>query len=261
MKPRIRLIMLTVAVMSVLSGCSLNTRMDVQAQAGRPASAQVDTISIPYDSSKPKVALVVEPFRWGENSPNVTTFFSGDVNSVPVADKMAAQLTTAFAKVGNFVLYDDRASAKRNVRKGQKGPYIVRATLSEFNESAETASDSTKIALGWLGLIAGIAGAVAGEPALAWSGAGVAAANPSYSESEELRIGMVAFDVKIIEQSTGRIVTSFDASGMFKEKEASTSFGIFGFENSQERSASSVMGQALRIAMNEVVRKTAEAVE
>lgn len=239
----------------VLSGCSMQ-KMDVRAEAGRPDSAQVDIVSIPYDPSRPKYVLVVEPF---EASQNVYSITHGEAGSVPIADKMAAQLTTALSKVGNFVLYDKKTAGKITLRKGEKGPYIVRSTLTEFNETAEASAEETGVSLGGVGAVMGIAGAIADKPGLMWTGAGLAAANPGYENNTAEKKGMVAFDVQIIEKGSGRIVDSFDAAGTFKAASQSNGISLFGISNRKAQFASSALGQALRVAMNDAVQKASDA--
>lgn len=241
-----------------MTGCSLNNKMDVKAEAGRTESAQVEMVSIPYNPSKPRSVLIIEPF---EASQSVVTFSNGPSGTVPVGDQMAAQLTTALSKVGNFILYDEKYAKKIRLKKGEKGPYVVRATLTEFNEVAEAEAESSRVSLGMLGAVAGIAGAVTGTRGLMWTGAGVAAANPSYHESEASRKGVVAFDVKIIEKNTGRIIGSFDASGTFKAQSATNGISLFGIGNAKAKFASSAIGQALRVAMNEAVKGAVETLQ
>ena len=105
-----------------------------------------------------------------------------------------------------------------------------------------------------------IAGAVADKPGLMWSGAGLAAANPSYQDSQAERKGMVAFDVQITEKNTGRTISSYEAAGTFKAQSAVSGLSLFGIGNRKAQFASSAIGQALRIAMNDAVQKTVDAV-
>ena len=183
----------------------------------------------------------------------------GEAGSVPIGDKMAAQLTTALSHVKNFVLYDKSTAGKITLHKGEKGPYLVRATLTEFNETADASAESTGVHLGGVGAVMGIAGAVAGNRALGWTGAGLAAANPGYDNNRAAKRGMVAFDVQIIEKSSGRIIDSFDASGTFKSESASSGISLFGISNQKAAFASSAIGQALRVAMNDAVQKASNA--
>lgn len=239
-----------------VTGCALNDRFNVQAEAGRPAGSQVEQLTIPYDPSKPRFVLVVEPF---ESSQGAFTVAFNQPNAVPIADQMSAQLITALTKVGNFAVYDRKHKGSIKPKKGEKGPYILRATLTEFNEAAEAEAESSGVSLGTIGAVAGIAGAVAGKPGLMWSGAGLAAADPGYEESATSRTGMVAFDVAIVESATGRIVDSFEAAGKFKAQSASNGISLFGISNQKAKFASSAIGQALRVAMNDAVQKTSDA--
>ena len=248
--------LLLVATLLCSSGCSLKQRLNVQAEEGRPSAAQVQQVSIPYDAAQPRIALVVEPFT---SSQVTTTFTNNQVQAVPVADQLAAQLTTALSNVGNFSLYDSRRAGSVKPKRGEKGPYLLRATLTEFNEVSDTASDSTEVSLGWIGAIAGIAGAITGKPGLLWTGVGIATANPSYEESSKITTGMVSFDIQVVESSSGRIVAAFDAAGKFKSEEVSNGVGLFGISNEKSKFASSAVGQALRAAMNDAVNKTVAA--
>lgn len=239
-----------------LSGCALKDNFNTQAEAGRPNSAQVEVLSIPYDAAKPRYIVLVEPFQ---SSQSILTVAYGQGNSVPIGDQMAAQLVTALSKVGNFSVYDYNHKGGIKPKKGEKGPYVLKATLTEFNEAAEAEAESSGVSLGGIGAVAGIAGAVTGKPGLMWSGAGLAAANPGYEESATSRTGMVAFDLQIVERSSGRIVDSFEASGKFKAQSASNGVSLFGVSNAKSKFASSAIGQALRVAMNDAVQKASDA--
>ena len=235
------------------TGCSTR-RLHVNAESGRPASAMVrDQVSLPLDRNKPRIILAVEPFS---SLQGFTTFASNQISAIPVADQLAAQLTTALSKVGNFQLYDYRRLPTTKTKIGERGPYVLRAVVTEFNENTESDSGSWGIALGAVGLAAGMAGTVLGKPGLMWSGLGVAGASPAIDSRTETTTGMVAFDLQIIEHRTGKIVASFDAAGTFTSESSSSSGRIFGIGGSDSQSASSAVGQALRAAMNDAVSKT-----
>ena len=235
-------------------GCSMSP-MDVRAEGGRPEASEVSVISLPYDSSKPKFVLVVEPFQ---SSQSVLTITHGEAGSVPLGDKMASQLITALSGVKNFIIYDKRAANKISLKKGEKGPYLVSATLTEFNENAEGAAESNGGSLGQAGAVTGIAGAITGNRSLTWTGAGIAAANPTYESDHTMKKGMVAFDVKIVDKKTGRIISSFEASGTFKAESQGKNISLFGIGSKQSQFASSAIGQALRMAMNDAVMKSVD---
>lgn len=246
---------LGIAVAGSITGCSPQ-KLDVRAQEGRPEAAEVSQLSIPYNPSASTFVLVVEPFQ---SQQSVITYTHGDAGSVPIGEKMAAQLTTALLKVGNFSIVDYRHQNKLRMQKREKGPYIVRAVLTEFNELSEAEAEDNGISLGLVGVVAGIAGAVSGKPGLMWSGAGLAAASPSFEDSHEKRVGMVAFDVTIIDQKTGRVIDSFDSSGRFIAESAVSGFSLFGIGAEKAAFASSALGQALRVAMNDTAQKAHDA--
>lgn len=225
-----------ISLFLLTSGCATRAPLSAQAIPGRPAAAIVEELSLPYDTSRPRFALMVD--------------------STSCDGQLAAQLTTTLSRVGNFALYDAKPWNRIAPDRGELGPYVVRATLTEYNEAAEAESDHSGFSFGWVGVVAAIAGAVTGEPALLWSGVGVAAANPGYHQTTSHRVGMVGLDVQIIDHRSDRILASFSASGRFISTHEKSSVQILGIGNSSERKASSALGQAQRIALNEVARKT-----
>lgn len=244
------------SIAALTSGCA-QPQMNVQAESGRPHSAEVPMVSISYNPDKPRYVFIVQPF---ESSSNVISYTQGEAGQVPIGDKMAAQLVTALSRVGNFVLYDYKSAAKIKLRKGEVGPYLVKATLTEFNENAEAASEDNGFSLGGVGAVMGIAGAVADKPGLMWTGAGLAAANPGIESKSSMKKGMVAFDLQISEKNSGRIISSFEASGTFKAQSNVNGYTLFGYGNRKAQFASSALGQALRVAMNDAAQKTYDAV-
>ncbi len=240
----------------VLGACSVQTG-DVRAKEGRTESTQVEEFRVPYDPTKPKVVLVVEPFV---ASQSVVTWTNNEGGAVPIGDKMAAQLVTALSRIGNFVLYDHKSANKAVVPKKGKGPYYIKATLTELNENAESEADSKGGSLGGVGVLTGIAGAVTGNSGLGWTGFGLAVANPTYQKNHAKRTGVVAFDVQITEKGTGRIVGSFESAGTFTSESEAAGASLFGIGGSNAVAAQSALGQALRTAMNVAVKKTIETV-
>ena len=252
MKSKLFLLIGTAALLSTY-GCTPKLG-NVQAEEGRTQSTEVPSVSIPYEPGYPKVVLVVEPFK---TSSTVISYTSGPSGQVPIGDSMAAQLRTALSRVANFSLSSPDQKVK--MQKGEVGPFFVRATLTEFNENAEGESEETGASLGGVGAVMGIAGAVADTPGLMWTGAGLAAANPSYEDARKSRTGMVAFDVEVVDSRTGRIVRSFDCAGKFKQESAVNGMSLFGIGSTKAKFASSALGQALRVAMNDAAQKTFDA--
>lgn len=256
------------ATCSLLVACSpkLNSA-SARAEAGAPDSAYVPEINIPYDPSVSKFVVAVKPLTFSVGSISGTTIIDGKPSTIDIdyktADSQAhvitAQLQSALSNIGNIVLVEDAKKAK--IGKGEKGPFVVSGTITEFNEQAEADSSEIGGSLGWAGAAMGIAGAVADKPGLMWTGAGIAAANPTYKESEASRKGMVAIDIKITDARTGRIVRSFPVQGTFKAVSAESGFSLFGIGKSEKKFASSVIGQATRIAINEAATKTFESLK
>jgi len=238
----------------LMTGCSVGVG-DVRANEGRTASAEIEQIVIPYNDAKSTAVLIVEPFV---ASQRVVTWTNKQGGGVPIGDSMAAQLVTALSNVGNFHLYDHRSASNVQVPPNGKGPYLLRATLTELNEDAESEASSRGGSLGGVGVLTGIAGAVTGNRGLGWAGYGVGVANPTYRRSKARRTGVVAFDLQIVEKNTGRIVASFESSGTFTSESEAAGASLFGIGGANAAQASSALGQALRAAMNDTVRKSVD---
>ena len=252
-----------------LVGCSTLNSASVQATAGAPIAAEVAEVNIPYDSKFQKFVVAIEPLRFASNM-DLTGGDDGSkiiiTSGSAVSDQISAQLTTALSNVGNIAVLDKMAVKKKKdgmlsakLKKGEVGPYVVKGTITEFNENAEVSADSAGGSLGWTGLVMGIAGAVAGKPALGWTGAGIAAANPSYHEAEASRKGVVGIDLVIVDGRDGRIVKSFSTKGTFIAKSAKSGFSLFGIGKNKSEFASSAIGQAIRAALNDAAKKTFDA--
>lgn len=247
-------------VVALGTGCSANLDKNlVQAQAGSPQSTQAEVINIPYNPSLPKYVLAVEPFVFRE-----TIAAGTEVNFRYGGEDLAAKLTTALGNVGNFSIIDSGLSKTTDgkyhakINKGESGPYIVKATVSEFTENAEAEEKSRGVSLGSIGLIAGIAGALTGKSGLAWAGAGVAAADPGYSSETSMKKGMVGIDFRVVNGSTGRIIKTFKSTGTFTSASASKGVSLFGISGGETKFAQSVLGQAVTQAMNDAVQQIAD---
>ncbi len=241
------------------TACSVNRQVDVRATAGRPNSAEVSAISIPFDSTAPRIAVRVEPFQFlpgaftAPNAMNGGWMPAGAVSGN--SEQVSAQLETALSRVGNFSVYDAFRGSRLKPARGERGPYSIRATITEFNELAEEKTEDRSISLGAAGLILGLAGAITDTPAVTWTGAGIGAANPTYESSIKERTGMVAMDIRVFDDRTGRLITAFDASGKFNAVSNSSGVGLFGISGRESEFQSSALGQALRVAVNDAVRQ------
>lgn len=264
-------------VLLLTTGCTATLdRSSVRATTGGTESTEVAEINIPQDADYPMYAVAVQPLQFSAGSITGSTIIDGQPSTVDLdyrtADSQAhvitAQLTTALSNVGNISLLDGSALSKgksgltsTKLNKGEKGPFLLRGTITEFNENAQSSEKNRGGSLGGAGAVIGIAGAITGENALTWTGAGLAAANPTYGESQAARTGMVAIDFQLIDGKTGRIVKAFNAKGTFSSAAASSGFSLFGIGSSNSEFASSAIGQAIRAAMNDAATKTFNALK
>jgi curli biogenesis system outer membrane secretion channel CsgG len=143
------------------------------------------------------------------------------------------------------------------VRKnaGEVGPFVIRGSVTEFNEIAEATGSSTGGSAGALGAALGVAGAIAGNRPAAITGAAVGLANPTYEKTVARRTGSVAMDLKIVDPTNGRIVGAAVANGSFTSESAANGFSLFGFGKASNAFAASALGQANRAAMNSATQQ------
>jgi len=261
-------------------------KQSVKATQNAPESTQVEVVRIPYDPSLPYYVVTVEPlsfdasgegggsappvpgrrYGWGPwgwgllpEGPQARPYnpppqgASGNMGSA-----IASQLVTALSNAGNVRIIDyDYYLENKNrpgnlVKKSQRevGPFVIRGSVTEFNEIAEATGSSTGGSLGGLGAALGIAGAIAGNTPAAVTGAGVAVANPTFENTKARRTGSVAMDLKIVSPSSGRLVGSVVANGSFTSESAASGFSLFGVGKASNAFAASALGQANRAAMN-----------
>jgi curli biogenesis system outer membrane secretion channel CsgG len=292
-----RALSLTFAALGALSiaACAPATvdKSSVRATQTAPESTQVDVVRIPYDPSYPRYVVTVEPLTFGADGSAASSapetpgtrygwgpFGWGLLPSGPKAEAynpppqgasanmgegIAGQLVTALSNAGNVVIidYDYFASnrGKVKLKKGEVGPFVVKGTVTEFNEIAEATGESTGGSLGGLGAALGIAGGIAGNTPAAITGTAVALANPSYENQKARRTGSVAMDLKVVDPDGGRIVGSVMANGSFTSESASSGFSLFGFGKASNAFAASALGQANRAAMNSATTQIVQLLE
>jgi curli biogenesis system outer membrane secretion channel CsgG len=282
-----------------LSGCGQATvnKASVRATDQAPESTQVEIVRIPYDPNYPYYVVTVEPLRVGVTSsyapppetPGVTRYGWGSWGwgllptgpqaqayqgspqqiSTEMGEAIAAQLTTALTNAGNVrvIDYDFYLENKTNPAKlvnkkgGEAGPFVIRGTVTEFNEVAEATGSSTGGSVGALGAALAIGGAIAGNNPATYTGVGLAAANPTYQNTEARRTGSVAMDLKIVQPTDGRIVGSVMANGSFTSESAANGFSLFGFGKASNAYAASALGQAQRAAMNSATTQIVQRLE
>ena len=274
----------------LLVGCSTTVdKNSVKATEGAPVSAQVEIARIPYDASLPKYIVTVEPLKvgaegqpgapvpsarggprgwgpwglgWWGTHPNPAAFAPPAAGlSDRVSVGIAAQLMSAFGNSGNIIVLDyqhylenkGNLSALRGA--GELGPFVIKGTVTEFNEVAEASEKSKGASLGWAGTVLGVVGAVARVPGAAYTGAAVSAADPTYKDTRMRRTGSVGMDLQVVDPQTGRILGSGVAAGKFTAETATSGISVFGVGGGESAFASSALGQATRAAANDAVRQ------
>lgn len=289
-----KLSMLSMAI--VLGACANATvdKQSVRATQNAPESTQVDVVRIPYDPAFPYYVVTVEPLTFdadrggGGDAPPVPGQRYGwgpwgwgllpegpkaQVYNPPpqgaygnMGGSIASQLVTALSNAGNIRIIDwdhyvanrSRPSALVNRKAGEVGPFVIRGSVTEFNEIAEASGSSQGGSLGALGAALGVAGAIAGNTPAAVTGAAVGLANPTYEKTVARRTGSVAMDLKIVSPGSGRLVGSVVANGSFTSESAANGFSLFGFGKASNAYAASALGQANRAAMNSATQQIVE---
>ncbi len=239
---------------------------------------------IPYDPSLPRYVVTVEPlsfdasggsggaappvpgrrygwgpFGWGllPEGPQARPYNPPTqlANGNP-GNAIAAQLETALSNAGNVSVIDwdfyqaHKGRPRELVKKGEVGPFVVRGSVTEFNEVAEASGKSVGGSLGGLGAALGVAGAIAGNRPAAITGAAVGISNPTLENTVARRTGSVAMDLKLVNPNDGRLLGAMVANGTFSSESASSGFSVFGVGKASNAYAASALGQANRAAMN-----------
>jgi len=285
-----------VALLALAAACTNATvdKQSVRATQNAPESVQVEVVRVPYDPGLPYYVVTVEPFTFdasgdgGGSAPPVPgrrygwgPFGWGLLPEGPQAraynpppqgasanmgPAISAQLVTALSNVGNIHIIDydfylqnkSKPSALVNKRDREVGPFVIRGSVTEFNEIAEATGSTTGGSLGAVGAALGIAGAIAGNTPAAVTGAGVAIANPTFENTKARRTGAVGLDLKVVNPSNGRIVGTAVAHGSFTSESAANGFSLFGFGKASNAFAASALGQANRAAMNSATTQIAD---
>ena len=189
---------LLVAVAVLGNACTATVdKQSVKATQNAPESTQVEVVRIPYDPSLPYYVVTVEPLSFdasgggGGSAPPVPGRRYGwgpwgwgllpegpqarPYNPPPqgasagMGAAIASQLVTALSNAGNVRIIDydyyleNKSKPGNLVKKSQRevGPFVIRGSVTEFNEIAEATGSSTGGSLGGLGAALVIAGAIA----------------------------------------------------------------------------------------------------
>jgi curli biogenesis system outer membrane secretion channel CsgG len=283
-----------------LAACAPATvnKQGVRATDRAPEASQVDIVQIPYNPNRPYYVLTIEPFQIAADGapggpppeiPGQTRYGFGSwgwgllptgpqaqaYNASPqgmsgnIGPAVASQLTTALANAGNVRIIDwdffqqngGKPAKLVNKSAGEVGPFIVRGVVTEFSEIAEASGDTTGGSLGAIGAALAIGGAIAGNAPATYTGAGVALANPTYQSTTARRTGTVAIDLKLVDPTNGRLVTSVMANGSFSSESAANGFSLFGFGKGSNAYAASALGNANRAAMNSATTQIVQRLE
>jgi curli biogenesis system outer membrane secretion channel CsgG len=276
----------------VASACAPATvdKQSVRATAQAPESTQVDVVRVPYDPSLPYYVVAVEPFTFdaasgggGSVPPTPGRYGWGPFGwgllpegpraqaynpptegaSAQMGTAIANQLVTALGNSGNVRIVDydyywqRRSKPSTLVRRSARevGPFLIRGSVTEFNEIAEATGSSTGGSAGAVGAALGVAGAIAGNREAAIAGTALAIANPTYEKTVARRTGSVAMDLKIVDPGNGRIVGTAVANGSFTNESAASGFSLFGVGKASNAFAASALGQANRAAMNSATQQ------
>lgn len=263
-----------VMVVSWTIGCSemepaFVDRAEARAQATQPASTEVEMISIATNPNLPTMVLTVEPFGMGASGVTADTSQSGAIvvahgrfgqtqvvnmgggggvinPGEQIGPGVSAQLISSLQKVGNVAIIDyatynaDKEKIAANLRPEEFGPFVVKGTVTEFSEVADGSGKGESRGPGM--------GAF-----LPYVGPIIALADSGKSSSETTKKGVVGFDVQIVDPKSGRMITSFTASGSFVSVINTKSQTSWGKTKTTTEYASSAIGQAQRIALNKAV--------
>lgn len=280
---------------ALFASCADVQRSSVQAQTGAPVAAQVPVATVAYDPNLPRFVVAVEPFTSGASgvvsggagTPRAPQA-AGGIGSVinggleggrvqggregvvhpgdQIGQGISAQLMTALSNNPNISVVDRTAVIQRpdgsyscRLNPGEVGPFILRGTVTEFNETADLSGKDRGGSLGLVGAGLGVAGAVTHHSALTWTGAGLAVANPTYQNSKVKRSGMVGMDMQLYDGRTSRLLRGYNSSGTFTTESATSGLSVFGIGGGNAEFAASALGQATRAAMNDALLKTSDA--
>lgn len=282
------------AAVPVLASCAATVdKSSVQATNLAPVSTQVEVVRIPFDGAQPMYVVTVEPLSVGTGSGGGATqassgghygwgpfgwgILGGTAPTAPgaytpdhqgmgerVGQGVAAQLISALGNVGNIVVIDYEHYRKNEnnpaklLHPGEVGPFVIKGTITEFNEVAEANDERKGGSLGWAGAILGVAGAISGTPAAGIAGAAVAAANPTWEKTKARRTGSVGMDLQVVEPSSGRMVGTITSHGTFSSESATSGFSLFGIGGGESAFAASALGQATRAALNDTLKQLSD---
>ena len=222
-------------------------------------SSRVGLVRVPYDPSQPYYLLTIEPFTfdgdasstapdvrhgWGPSGwgllPDDPRAQARDQPPAGASGQMgnaiANQLVTVLGNTGNIRILDyeyywrrrDKPATLVRRNAGEVGPFVIRGSVTEFNEIAET------------------------------TGAALHPANTKSRRAVARRTGSVAIDLNIVDPTNGQVAATINANGSFTNESATNGFSLFRFGKASNAFAASALGQANRIAMNSAAQQVSE---
>lgn len=291
-------VLLPVLAFSTPTGCETASvdRSAAKAKADAPESAKVEVVSIPLDPILPTFVVAILPFEEGASgvtsgggatptAPSArgrtafgrpttgglggggtnTAYHMPTTNTGPVGAGLAAQLRTALSRWGNISIIDPNAITRQDdgtytcrLNQGELGPFIVRGTVTEFNETADMSQQKKGGSLGGVGRMINLIGGFTGSSGTSMAGAGIAVADPTMQNEKMSRTGMVGIDVEVVDGRTTRLAGAFQTVGQFTTVSAVSGASVFGIGGGSADFAASALGQATRAAMNDALKQTAE---
>ena len=263
------------------SACATPRAMPPLPPPGAPDPGLAERVTVPYDPAYARVVVVVEPMDlggehrgrddaptrtgwgpWGWSLPKTAADDASccalpDDPEAGIARALTVDLERAVASIGNVLLVDyeqymSTIDQRSLVPTGYVGPFLLSGTVQEFNEHVGTTSLAGGSVLGTIGAVLSIAGAVVGEPALTWSGVGLAAVSPALDYRVTRRTGSVVLDLRIFDTREGLIVSTLSSAGAATDQSGLNGFTLFGFGQPAPAYSLSLLGRAHRNAFNAV---------
>ena len=268
---------------------------EARAQGSAPESAQVVKLSIPFNPSLPKYAVIIEPFQYsasgqqsggGQAAPvaneiveGITvTSMSPDGNEIrttintsagpDIGRGMAAQLRTALSGWPNISILPVEAAKKNSdgtytckLQPGEIGPFVITGIVTEFSETAAAARKENGVNTKDIGRVLNGIGWATGHWGTERVGDAVRWSGPEFRNSKMKRTGMVGMDLAVLDGRIARYVGggTFNCAGSFTTVAVASDMNVLGFSSGQNMEASSSLGNATRAALNDALKKTCDA--
>ncbi len=222
-------------------GCVSVDPASVKPTVGGPISAQIEPVKISRNTAMPDVLLVVDTVNVADSRTGIETrgdmghgaielsYFTDDKEQA----KIKAQLISALSGIENFRVLDGRDIQKDTTGlykinssdfNTAKGPYIVRALITEYNARAEETGNKINVF-------------------------------PFAKKKHVEMKGFVALDIRVLSERTKENLTSFTSRGTFSTIDERASQGFILPLAQQHAFARSVADQAMRVALNDAAKQ------